>query len=375
MTEPTTVEPTNETSEKIEDYFGVELDEPINATDSDGDGKADTLNDPNGVLTQVNDGLTINGNAAILISTDDDDIPEFFWDTETNEITNITHAVGETSEPDVVDAENETVTITISVEKSDWIYIDITDSYPEETYPGYTLTIQAVENGVTRIISSDMIWRKDGKIYILDDPATEYQVVYAYNLLPPTVDPESGSTTTEETPTITVTYHELVTTRMITFKFKGETIDYIGTKSPDEMVYTFTPKFNLTEDGILELFISVNDTDGNIDNLTATLTVDLADVVDPPVAKEDEPEGEIPWLLVAVIVIVMILLFIFYLFKSGYLYVEYEEPEKVEFEKVKEKKPVEKFEKIDEKKTSATKSKKTSSSKKGSAGKGKNKKK
>ena len=114
-----------------------------------------------------------------------------------------------------------------------------------------------------------MIWRKDGKIYILDDPVTEYQIVYDYTLLPPTVVPESGSTTTEAAPTITVTYHESVTTGMITFKFKTKDIEYIGTKSPDGRVYTFTPKSNLTEDGILELFISVNDTDGHIDNLTA----------------------------------------------------------------------------------------------------------
>jgi len=338
--------------DNISEEYGVELDEPFNATDSDGDGKVDTLNDPNGVLTQVHN-TTINGNATILISTDGDEIPEFFWDAEADTVTSITHSPGTISDEEVVDPVNETLTITITVEKeeSQWIYIDIADSYPD-----YAVTIKTSDG---RTISSDMIWRENGKIYVLDDPDTEYLLIYSYVLLAPIFDPLSGTTINASKPTITIAYKEAVTIESLSFTFSQEDtqedIQYDSTKTSDDMTYTFTPLFNLTDNGILKLALTVKDSDNNTLTSSATYTIELPGVVTPPSEEEDG----IPWLIIAGVTILLAILFIVYLFKIGYLYVEYGEHEKGEKTE---------FDKIDEKKTTTT-------SKKESSEKGKTKKK
>jgi len=173
----------------IKSDYGVNLTEPFQANDTDGDGNADELYDPNDVLTQVHEVITINGNATILISVDEDDIPEFFWDTVANTITPITPQNAQIQGDEVINQDEGKITITISVEKveSQWICIDI-----EDKYPNYIVMIKTSDG---RVIPNDMIWRKDGKIYVLDDPATEYLVIYSYT---PSPTPPAGDTTPTE---------------------------------------------------------------------------------------------------------------------------------------------------------------------------------
>ena len=317
----------------INEEYGVELEEPFYANDTDGDGKVDTLTDPNGVLTQVQN-TTINGNTAILVSTDDDEIPEFFWDAESDTVTSITHSPGTVSDEEI-DPENETLTITVTVEKeeSQWIYLDIADNYPD-----YAVTIKTSDG---RTISSDMLWRENGKIYVLDDPDTEYLLIYSYILLAPTFDPLSGTTSDASKPIITITYQEAVTIESLSFTFNQEDVQYDSTKTSDDMTYTFTPLFNLTDNGILKLTLTVKDSDNNTLTSSATYTIGLPGVVTPPSEGEEEEDG-IPWLIITVCILIMLtILFIVYLFKTGYLYVEYEEHGKGEKrdQKTKETKP------------------------------------
>jgi len=151
--------------------YGVSLTNPFYANDTNGDGVVDTFTDPNHKLTAVRF-VNISDNASFLISTNGDNIPEFFWDTTTNTITPVHHDVGAII--DTVDNTNtKTITITISVEKANWTYIEVTDLYPDNP----DLIVKTADG---RTISSEMIWRKDGKIFILDDPVTEYQVIYSY---------------------------------------------------------------------------------------------------------------------------------------------------------------------------------------------------
>ena len=164
----------------------------------------DVFTDPNNILTPVNF-ANISGHTAFLLSTNNDTIPEFFWDTATNTMTPITHTPAPLTTP-FIDTTAKTVIIEITVNKTGWIYIDITDQYPIEEYPQYTFTVKAGN----RTISSDRIWRKDGKVYILDDPATSYDLIYGYTILPPTFSPLSGTTVTTTKPTITITYPQQV---------------------------------------------------------------------------------------------------------------------------------------------------------------------
>ena len=150
VTITTPTETTDEILNEILDQYGIELEEAFYGNDTDGDGKIDTLTDPNGVLTQVQNTI-INDNAVILISTDDDDIPEFFWDADANTITPI-NQVTETESEAEIDTDSETITVTVTIDdKSGWIYIDITDSYPPDEYEDYTITISNGEETIKAI--------------------------------------------------------------------------------------------------------------------------------------------------------------------------------------------------------------------------------
>jgi len=321
----------------INEDYGLNLDEPFYGNDTDGDGTVDSFTDPNGVLTKVKD-TTIDGNPAFLISTDGDEIPEFFWDPVDDTITPITHAPP-TSTTSETDHEAETITVTVSVTKeSGWIYIDVDDEYP-----GYTLT---VKNSEGEEISSDKIWREGGKVYVLDDPTENYEFIYNFLLLPPTFTPISGTTFNISKPTITVTYTEKVTIQQATLN--DLTIVFY---TEDHKVFTYTPETDL-EEGTYTLSITVEDAQGNTLTSAQTFTIDLPGVEEP----EEKPEEGFPWPIVIVVVIIIIAIIIFLLFKTGYLYIEEVEEEEEEPEPVKEiKKEKEVTKKKPEKKETKTK--------------------
>ena len=151
--------------------YGVSLTSLFYANDTNGDGIVDTFTDPNHILTAVHF-VNISDHASFLISTNEDNIPEFFWDTTTNTITPVHHNVGAII--DTVDnTDTKTITMTISVEKANWTYIEVTDLYPDNP----DLIVKTADG---RTISSEMIWREGGKIFILDDPVTEYLLIYSY---------------------------------------------------------------------------------------------------------------------------------------------------------------------------------------------------
>jgi hypothetical protein len=98
--------------------------------------------------------------------------PQYFWDTTTHSKTPIHHSVG-TILNTRDDTDAKTKTITISVEKANWSYIEVADLYPDNP----DLIVKTADG---RTIASEMIWREGGKIFILDDPITEYQIIYSY---------------------------------------------------------------------------------------------------------------------------------------------------------------------------------------------------
>jgi PKD repeat protein len=289
----------------LQTTFGLQFTQPFYATDTDGDGIVDTFTDPNHLLTFTRF-VNIDGNASFLLSTGNDSIPEFFWDTKAN-ITVLVTYVPVTVADTWIDPEAGEVLIVTNVEKSGWVYIKMTDPYPPLQFPNFTLTVKTTDN---RIIPSTFVWRENGVIYVLDDPATQYLFVYAYTVLPPVFNPPNGTifdasfTPPQGTmfntsrPKITITYFEPVSILTVTLNNQ----DIAGQiTTTDRKTFTFTPTSDLAE-GTYTLSLTVEDDDSNTLTSTATYTINLA-----------KPTGGIPWLiiiLIGIIVIVIIVLII-----------------------------------------------------------------
>ncbi|MEM4258318.1 MAG: hypothetical protein QXL17_04100, partial [Candidatus Thermoplasmatota archaeon] len=320
---------------EINTRFGVSLVLSFYARDTNGDGRVDTLVDPNGVLTEVQDTI-LDGHVIMLVSTNKDNKPEFFWDTAANTITPVTYQQG-TAQETIVDTTKETITVIVNIEKTDWVYIDITDQYPPDQYPDYTLIVKTADG---RVISSDMIWRQNGRIYILDDPDTTYKIIYGYNILPPTFNPPAGTTFDSSfnppdgyefdirRPMITITYSEAVT--IVSATLNNLDVRHMF-KTVDNKVFTFEPTYDLSN-GPYTLSLTVQDADGHRRTDTATYTINAP-------AKPSEPVGFPLWLIILIVVIIVILLIVVVLFKTGRLYVEKTPKEGAPKEGDKPKKP------------------------------------
>jgi len=114
--------------------------------------------------------VTIAGTPSYLYSIDDDAIPEYIVDDEAEMATPVMYAPAEITDI-TVNKQEETIIVTIQVEKAEWIYIEVEDLYPDIA----KITVKTSDN---RAIDSDMIWRENDTIYILDDPDTEYRLIY-----------------------------------------------------------------------------------------------------------------------------------------------------------------------------------------------------
>jgi hypothetical protein len=285
----------------------VIADHSISANDTDGDGVIDTFNDPTGELDDERL-INISGNITFLISVNGSLDELYLWDTSSNTVNEVTHNVGTVSKT-VTDTINETITVTITVNKSDWIYIEVTDEHPEKS----NLTIETSDG---RVISSDMIWRENDKIYVLDDPDTTYNFTYYYDILPPAFNPASGTSFNTRTPTINITYNETVT--VTTATLKDETITLVTT---DNQTFSYTPSSNLSN-GEYTLSITVKDVDNNTRTDTATYTIAVEEPT--PIGDTVTPIDPLTIAIIIIAIIAIIVIIVMLLFKYGYLYIETE---------------------------------------------------
>jgi len=291
--------------------FGLQFATSFYATDTNNDGIVDTFTDPNHLLIFVRY-ANISGNASFLLSTGNDTIPEFFWDANANMTVLLTY-VPVIAADTWIDPEAGEVLIVTNVEKSGWVYIEMTDPYPLDRYSNFTLTIKTTNN---RIISPDMIWRENGSIYVLDDPSTQYIFTYSYTVLPPVFNPPNGTIfdasftppqgTTFNTarPTIMITYFEPVSILTITLNNQ----DIAGQiTTTDHKTFTFTPTSDLAE-GTYTISLTVEDADNNTLTSTATYTISLA-----------KPSGEIPWLIIILIGIILMVVIVLIILRKRLL--------------------------------------------------------
>jgi len=237
--------------EFINTTYDLNLDKKFYCYDSQGDGVLDKFYDPNSRIYVIHSGnLNINGNVLFLLSIGDDPIPEFFWNTTTDVIIQITFSTGEVDVE--VDKENEQAIQTITVEKTNWIFIEVDDEY------SYADLIIKTGN---RTIDNDFIWRKNNKIYVFDDPDTTYQFVYQNIYKPvesPKFSPVDGGVINENNPTITVSFNVPVGIESAFFGSTQVTKDF---KTSDNIVFTYTPLAYL-KNGTYTLEIAVEALNG-----------------------------------------------------------------------------------------------------------------
>jgi nitrous oxidase accessory protein len=236
----------------INERYNLMIIEQFFCYDSDGDGVVDTYVDPSSVLTAVhNDSANVDGDRVFLLSIGDDAIPEFFWNTRTDSISSIRYSIGSIVST-VIDDVNEQAILQITVDKAQWIYIEIDDHYPKSQ-------VSITANG--RTISADNIWRENQKIYIFDDPAVNYQLIY-YNIYPPlevSFSPTDGGIISGECPTIMITYNVPVVIVDATFRSAHIEADLVQIS---EKSFLYTPPGYL-ENGTYSLEINAQAALGN----------------------------------------------------------------------------------------------------------------
>jgi parallel beta-helix repeat protein len=253
---------------ELKGRYNITLDELFYSYDSDGDKVVDTFVDPNDVLKAVNTGyVNISGNIVFLISINDTSIPEFIWNATTNKIVSIKHTLGIINTTEVNEEKNMAV-VRVNLNKTKgWIYLEILDQYPQ----GTLVSVKANNT----IIPSDRIWRKNDKIYLLDDPEINYQFTYQ-NISPPqvlgaaTFIPSTGGLIDENNPTITFSYNVSVKVIYADFYNQNDTREGVGTEdstlllnTTDNKNFTCTPPPYL-KDGTYVLDIYVEDQDNPV---------------------------------------------------------------------------------------------------------------
>ena len=232
---------TYSTMNRIEEKYSISLDELFYSYDANGDSVVDTFIDPNDVLKVVHAGGIKRGeNIVFLLSVNDSDIPEVMWNSTTDKIISISYQEITANENDIqVNQENEQATLNFSINKANWIWIDLEDFYPDSTF------VIKTEN---KTISSDMTWKKNGRIYALDDPGTNYTITFS-DIYPevgsPTFDPDYGSIIGENQKSITIIYNIPVEITYASFGSLQVESELVTT---DNKVFTYTPLGYLQND-------------------------------------------------------------------------------------------------------------------------------
>jgi parallel beta-helix repeat protein len=236
----------------INAQYQMTLTEPFYCCDLNGDSVVDTFFDPNERITTIRgDPVRIEGSACFLLSVDHSKIPAFFWNTDTDSIAPITHTEG-TFLNKTIDDDLERATIRVMIEKTGWVYLETSDTYPEAT-----LTVMTG----SRVIPSNLIWRDNGTIYVLDDPGTEYFFRFDH-IFPPlesSFSPPDGGVINADNPTITIAYTRpvmIVTATFATLDMKNELT------TSDDMTFTYTPPGYLAN-GTYTLIIDAQALEGN----------------------------------------------------------------------------------------------------------------
>ena len=248
--------------------FGVNLTELFLSYDTDGDGKVDSFVDPNGKLEAEHTGyVTISGHVSFLLSLGGNLNKLVIWDVEDDKLIDVDYREGKIDKT-INDTKNNIEKIKFTLKNSDWKYIKVEDVHPKNS----NLTVEGPDG---KDVSSDRIWRKNNKVFILDNKGTTYYLKYPYDEPPVVLEnaiftPEAGSVISDRTTeTITISYNIPVDLDYVELYIIPE-----GTQIPDfieeisdelvttdNMTFTYTPS-NKFSKGVYQIFIKVTEKSG-----------------------------------------------------------------------------------------------------------------
>ena len=145
-----------------------------------------------------------------------------------------------------------------------------------------------------------MIWRKNNKIYFLDDPDTIYTIIFS-DIYPdvesPTIVPNDGGIINENQTTITITYNIPVT--IISAMF--DTLNVKSSlKTTNNIVFTFTPP-GFLEDGIYNFKIIAKALQGDSQDITTVTYFYYAYTTPPPIPKKSFIEQNLFFIILSII--------------------------------------------------------------------------
>lgn len=255
------IEPSASTINQIEQLYNVTLDDDFYAYDTDADNIVDAFIDLNNLLVDIKQSVfNLSGDLVFLISVNDSNVPEFIWNTKNDTIITIK----EEKEENIVPLENDdAATATVTIDKNEgWICLHINDEYPYAS-----LSVKADD----REIAEDRIWRRDNRVYVLDDPETQYHFNYEGIVIPEELEwikfiPEEDSTIGESNPTIKIQYNVAVTVEYADFYNwnTSNTIEILNKlETTDYKTYYYTPD-NTLPSGAYNLKIEARDEAGNL---------------------------------------------------------------------------------------------------------------
>ena len=295
------IKPSNITIEEIEEEYDLELSELFYCYDTDGDYVVDRFIDPNNLLKPVHIGINISGNIVFLLSVDDEYIPEFMWKASTDDIAEIYYKPITIDDGDIaIDEQNEEAIVIITVEKVNWIYIEIEDLYPNST--------ANIKTG-NRMISSDKIIRQNSKIYIFDDAETTYTITFQ-NIYPdleePTFYPDDGGIINGDIKTITITYN--IPAEIISASFNNINVKLEIINIKDNMVFTYTPP-GYWDDGVYDFSITAKALNGNSQQISFITYYYFAYTTPPLPPEKSFIEKNLIWImLISIIILAFVLI-------------------------------------------------------------------
>lgn len=149
--------------------LGVTVPDDIRATDQNGDGTLDTISGAGTGIQQVRTVFSLDNHEAFLLAVTNQR-PVAIFIPDLNQVVAVVPTTGTVTGTTTV--ADETIVTVSTTKESGWIELEVVNPFPNQQ-------IARVLASDGRQIPASQVQTSGGKIFILDDPVTTYQIVYA----------------------------------------------------------------------------------------------------------------------------------------------------------------------------------------------------